>query len=124
MVLLLLTFILSCWTSFLVVRLIQQGLLKSEQKCSLHNTPMSLGMYSDTSNFPYSGGYVWISECCPQKFVSVFNGSLFECSPHPPMVLLKLLYHWACQTNIQNVVQWVRVLLVFKNFIKINFLCY
>ncbi|XP_019877466.2 uncharacterized protein LOC109605340 isoform X2 [Aethina tumida] len=89
--------------------LIQQGLLKSEQKCSLHNTPMSLGMYSDTSNFPYSGGYVWISECCPQKFVSVFNGSLFECSPHPPMVLLKLLYHWACQTNIQNVVQWVKV---------------
>lgn len=28
-------------------------------------------MYSDASKFPYSGGYVWISDCCPQKFVSV-----------------------------------------------------
>jgi len=24
-------------------------------------------------------------------------------------VVLKLLYHWSCQTNIQNVVQWVKV---------------
>lgn len=66
-------------------------------------------MYSDVSKFPHSGGYVWISECCPQRFVSVFNGSLFEGSNHPPTVLLKLIYHWACQTNIQNVVQWVKV---------------
>lgn len=65
-------------------------------------------MYSDVSKFPHSGGYVWISECCPQRFVSVFNGSLFEGSNHPPTVLLKLIYHWACQTNIQNVVQWVK----------------
>lgn len=64
-------------------------------------------MYSDVSKFPYSGGYVWISECCPQRFVSVFSGSIFEGSPHPPLVILKLLYHWACQTNIQNVTQWV-----------------
>ncbi|XP_056629801.1 uncharacterized protein LOC130440571 [Diorhabda sublineata] len=90
--------------------LIQQGLIRSEQKCSVHtNTQLKLGMYSDVTKFPYSGGYVWISECCPQKFVSVFSGSLFEGSPHPPMVILKLLYHWACQTNIQNVTQWVKV---------------
>ncbi|CAG9864310.1 unnamed protein product [Phyllotreta striolata] len=90
--------------------LIQQGLVRSEQKCSLHcGTPLKLGMYSDVSKFPYSGGYVWISLCCPQRFVSVFSGSLFEGSPHPPMVVLKLLYHWACQTNIQNVTQWVKV---------------
>ncbi|XP_072383647.1 uncharacterized protein row isoform X2 [Diabrotica undecimpunctata] len=90
--------------------LIQQGLIRSEQKCTVHtNTQLKLGMYSDVSKFPYSGGYVWISECCPQRFVSVFSGSLFEGSPHPPVVILKLLYHWACQTNIQNVVQWVKV---------------
>ncbi|CAH2011012.1 unnamed protein product [Acanthoscelides obtectus] len=90
--------------------LIQQGLVKSEQKCSVHtNNQLKLGMYSDVSKFPYSGGYVWISECCPQRFVSVFSGSLFEGSPHPPMVILKLLYHWSCQTNIQNVTQWVKV---------------
>ncbi|CAG9814476.1 unnamed protein product [Phaedon cochleariae] len=90
--------------------LIQQGLVRSEQKCSVHtSTQLKLGMYSDVSKFPYSGGYVWISECCPQRFVSVFSGSLFEGSPHPPMVILKLLYHWACQTNIQNVTQWVKV---------------
>ncbi|KAL1500887.1 hypothetical protein ABEB36_006308 [Hypothenemus hampei] len=89
--------------------LIQQGLIKFEQKCSVHDTPLKLGMYSDVSKFPHSGGYLWISECCPQKYVSVFSGSLFEGSPHPPLVILKLLYHWACQTNIQNVIQWVKV---------------
>lgn len=76
--------------------------------CCIHdNSKLKLGMYSDVSKFPYSGGYVWISECCPQRFVSVFSGSLFEGSPHPPSVILKLIYHWACQTNVQNVVQWV-----------------
>ena len=66
-------------------------------------------MYSDVTKFPYSGGYVWISECCPTRFVSVFNGSLFEGASHPPSMLLKLIYHWSCQTNVQNVVQWVKV---------------
>lgn len=90
--------------------LIQQGLVRSEQTCVVHpNTKLKLGMYSDVSKFPYSGGYVWISECCPQRFVSVFSGSLFEAASHPPSVLLKLIYHWACQTNVQNIVQWVKV---------------
>lgn len=94
--------------------LIQQGLVRSEQFCSLHRdlngTPikLKLGMYSDNTKFPFSGGYVWISECCPQKFVSVFSGSLFESSPHPPTILLKLVYHWCCQTSVNNVVQWVK----------------
>ncbi|EFA04153.1 uncharacterized protein row [Tribolium castaneum] len=90
--------------------LIQQGLVRSDQKCSVHTTnPLKLGMYSDASKFPYSGGYVWISECCPQRFVSVFSGSIFEGSQHPPMSILKLLYHWCCQTIVQNVTQWVKV---------------
>lgn len=66
-------------------------------------------MYSDVTKFPYSGGYVWISECCPTRFVSVFSRSIFEGATFPPSVLLKLIYHWACQTNVQNVVQWVKV---------------
>lgn len=66
-------------------------------------------MYSDATKFPYSGGYVWISECCPTRFVSVFSGSLFEGASNPPAVILKLIYHWSCQTNVQNVVQWVKV---------------
>lgn len=90
--------------------LIQQGLVKSEQFCQIHRgTALKLGMYSDASKFPYSGGYVWISECCPTRFISVFNGSLFEGSPHPPSVILKLIYHWSCQTNVSNVVNWVKV---------------
>lgn len=90
--------------------LIQEGLLKAEQKCSLHKaSDHKLGVYSDAAKFPYSGGYVWISDCCPTRFVSVFHGSLFEAAPHPPSCILKLIYHWACQTNIQNVVQWVKV---------------
>ncbi|XP_049536270.1 uncharacterized protein LOC125951457 isoform X1 [Anopheles darlingi] len=90
--------------------LIQQGLLKSEQQCKVHpKKPLKLGMYSDVSKFIHSGGYVWISECCPARFTSVFNGSLFEESSHAPSVLLKLIYHWACQTSVANVANWVKV---------------
>ncbi|XP_035782849.1 uncharacterized protein LOC118461525 [Anopheles albimanus] len=90
--------------------LIQQGLLRSEQQCKIHpKKPLKLGMYSDVSKFTHSGGYVWISECCPARFTSVFNGSLFEESCHAPAVLLKLIYHWACQTSVANVANWVKV---------------
>lgn len=57
--------------------LLQQGLLKCGQLCAFHRGPngrhnsLKLGIYSDVSKFPYSGGYVWISECCPTTFVSV-----------------------------------------------------
>ena len=37
------------------------------------------------------------------------KGSLFEASTQSPTVVLKLIYHWSCQTNIQNVMQWVKV---------------
>ncbi|XP_017788953.1 PREDICTED: uncharacterized protein LOC108571427 [Habropoda laboriosa] len=102
--------------------LIQQGLVKSEQYCTQHSnnyqrTKLKLGMYSDQGTFPYSGGYVWISSCCPDRFVSVFSGSIFQGATYTPTVLLKLIYHWACQTNVQNVVSWVKVSnLYVKNF--------
>lgn len=98
--------------------LIQQGLVKSEQQCQVHpGRNLKLGMYSDAAKFPYSGGYVWISQCCPTRFVSVFNRSVFEGAPYAPTVLLKLIYHWVCQTNVTNVVQWVKVdNLYLKNF--------
>ncbi|XP_002049694.3 uncharacterized protein row [Drosophila virilis] len=90
--------------------LLQEGLLRAQQHCINHrNNELKLGVYSDISKFPYTGGYVWISECCPYRFVSVFNNSIFEGAQHPPTFLLKLIYHWACQTSIQNVVQWVKV---------------
>ncbi|XP_049774602.1 uncharacterized protein LOC126162254 [Schistocerca cancellata] len=95
--------------------MIQEGLVRSDQYCQTHVTPygekipLKLGIYSDVSKFPFSGGYVWISDCCPQRFVSVFSGSIFEGSPHPPTVLVKLIYHWVVQTSIQNVIQWVKV---------------
>ncbi|KOB75030.1 putative relative of woc [Operophtera brumata] len=38
-----------------------------------------------------------------------FTDSIFEGATFPPSVLLKLVYHWSCQTNVQNVVQWVKV---------------
>ena len=98
--------------------LIQNGLIKSEQQCQVHSgRNLKLGMYSDAAKFPYSGGYVWISQCCPTRFVSVFNRSIFEAAPYAPTVLLKLIYHWVCQTNVTNVVQWVKVdNLYLKNF--------
>ncbi|KAI4481592.1 hypothetical protein M0802_013912 [Mischocyttarus mexicanus] len=102
--------------------LIQQGLVRSEQFCLLHSTnyqkeKLKLGMYSDQGRFPYSGGYVWISNCCPERYVSIFCGSIFQGAPYTPTVLLKLIYHWACQTNVQNVVSWVKVSNIYvKNF--------
>lgn len=57
--------------------LLQHGLLRSEQTCHASSArakthqPLKLGMYSDSSKFPFSGGYVWISDCCPTQFVSV-----------------------------------------------------
>lgn len=41
--------------------------------------------------------------------MSVFNGSIFQGAVHSPTILLKLIYHWSCQTNVQNVIQWVKV---------------
>lgn len=90
--------------------LIQQGLVRAEQYCDNHpSQKLKLGMFSDSGTFQCSGGYVWISSCCPDRFVSVFSGSIFQAAPHSPTVLLKLIYHWSCQTNVQNVISWVKV---------------
>ena len=70
---------------------------------------LKLGMYSDGKKFPHSGGYVWIQEGAANKYTSVFRGSIFEMAASSPTVLLKLIYHWSCQTNIPNVAQWVKV---------------
>lgn len=102
--------------------LIQQGLVRSEQVCKKHSygnatKKLKLGMYSDAGTFPYSGGYVWISSCCPDRFVSVFYGSIFQNALQSPTTILKLIYHWSCQTNVQNVISWVKVSnLYVKNF--------
>lgn len=50
-----------------------------------------------------------MTKCCDKNFVSIFRDSIFEDSVHAPSVLLKLIYHWACQTAVNNVVQWVKV---------------
>eukprot|EP00092_Neocalanus_flemingeri_P037076 GFUD01040362.1.p1 GENE.GFUD01040362.1~~GFUD01040362.1.p1 ORF type:complete len:1387 (-),score=480.18 GFUD01040362.1:476-4636(-) len=94
--------------------LIQQGLVRSEQYEVVPGTgkvKLKLGMYSDGKKFPHSGGYVWIQEGVSNKYTSVYKGSIFEtsASSHPPTVLLKMIYHWSCQTNIPNVAQWVKV---------------
>jgi len=77
-----------------------------------------VGMYSDGGKkHPFSGGYVWIPECCSDKQVSVFTGSIFEASVYPPGTLMKLIYHWACQTPAVSVLQWVKVTSYYlKNF--------
>ncbi|KAF6209799.1 hypothetical protein GE061_015549 [Apolygus lucorum] len=89
--------------------LLQQRLLRSEQLCKTHLQNLKLGMYSDSARYPHSGGYVWISECCNAGFCSVFSGSIFDKSVQPPTTILKLLYHWSCNTTVHNVLQWVKV---------------
>ena len=89
--------------------LIQQGLVRSEQFEA--GVKLKLGMYSDGKKFPHSGGYVWIQEGQSNKYTSVFRGSIFESSSNSqsPTIILKLLYHWSCQTNLTNIVNWVKV---------------
>lgn len=97
--------------------LMQVGLLRSQQfgLCRTHcngnptPVPLQLRMYAEENKFPYSGGYVWITKCCDRNFVSIFRESIFEDAAHSPTVLLKLIYHWACQTTVANVVQWVKI---------------
>jgi hypothetical protein len=98
--------------------LIQQGLVKTEQQCQTHtDRNLKLGKYSGADKFPYSGGYVWISRCCPTRFVSVFKRSIFEGAPYEPTVLLKLVFHWARQSNAVQVNDWTKVdNLYLKNF--------
>ncbi len=84
----------------------QQGLLLSEQFESVgpdgvQKQKLKLAMHSDTAKFPNSGGYVWVNERQQSKFVSVFKGSIFEMNGSSPAVILKLMYHWACQTNVK-----------------------
>ena len=90
--------------------LIQQGLVRSEQFDA--GVKLKLGMYSDGKKFPHSGGYVWIQEGKSNKYTSVFRGSIFEAgnsNGQSPTIILKLLYHWSCQTNLTNIINWVKV---------------
>lgn len=94
--------------------LMRRGILKLDHFCEPHGRqPFKLGMYSDTNRQPFSGGYVWTSECCPEKQISVFSGSIFEGSKYPPGTVLKLIYHWSCQTPANNILQWVKVCLCY-----------
>ena len=94
--------------------LIKEGLVPPEQYCTQYSntkTKLKLGKYSDNKKYATSGGYVWVGKGSgdQKQYTSVFKGSIFEASNHSPTVVLKLIYHWSCQTNIQNVVQWVKV---------------
>jgi len=87
--------------------LIKEGLVPQEQ--SEHGQKLKLGMYSDAKKFPNSGGYVWLSDDARNKYVSVFKSSIFETIIQPPSVILKLIYHYVCQTSLNNVLTWVKV---------------
>ncbi|XP_045104618.1 uncharacterized protein LOC123500056 isoform X3 [Portunus trituberculatus] len=99
--------------------LLSEGLIRNAQNCTIHKVAatqqpvkLKLGMFSDPKVLATSGGYVWISECCGKKYISVYSGSIFGSTPIdkvPPTSVLKLIYHWGCQTSITNVENWVKV---------------
>lgn len=99
--------------------LLSEGMIRTSQNCSVHKMQttlqpykLKLGMFSDPKALAASGGYVWISECCGKKYISVYSGSIFGSTPIdkvPPTSVLKLVYHWSCQTSISNVENWVKV---------------
>ena len=94
--------------------LIQHGLVLPNQYHKRTKNSLKLYKYVNSRRFPQSGGYVWISRIsegssAQKQYTSVFSGSVFEGNNYSPSVVLKLLYHWSCQTLIQNVVRWVNV---------------
>lgn len=90
--------------------LFQKGLLKIDHKCFTHKMPCKLALLPDGADkYPHSGGYVLTADCCKDQPMPVFQGSIFEASMYPPMTIMKLVYHWACQTPASNVLQWVKV---------------
>lgn len=95
--------------------LIERGLVRNNQSCQVHidkqgcQISYKLGLYPNIHKFPHSGGYVWVSECCPSKWISVYHKSIFEAESYPPITILKLIYHWLFQSQIVQVVSWVRV---------------
>ena len=108
--------------------LMRTGLVPQEQVDSTsQRNKLKLVMYSNSkkSKFPGSGGYVWISESGSgssesNKFIPVYKGSIFEATNHKPTVVLKLLYHWSCQTSI-SVISSLRKIRIFilgvKNYL-------
>ena len=69
-----------------------------------------------TEEMHQSGGFIWITElCCCQK-LSVFYGSIFETKVNDKTTaesILKLIYHWSCQSTIKKVESWVKVGTIF-----------
>ena len=90
-------------------------LVKDKLLCNKHpnSTAIKLGLYP-CSVLPASGGYVWMVDCCAggRKYVSIYTGSIFALSLKEGISatsVLKLIYHWSCQTTITNVENWVKV---------------
>ncbi|XP_018018469.1 uncharacterized protein LOC108674990 isoform X2 [Hyalella azteca] len=90
-------------------------LLKDRMMCHKHpDKPVKLGLFQMPSILPSSGGYVWLSDCCSHgtKFVSIYSGSIFAIGLKEGISatsVLKLIYHWSCQTTVTNVENWVKV---------------
>ncbi|KAF0306005.1 hypothetical protein FJT64_022450 [Amphibalanus amphitrite] len=101
--------------------LIQTRLVRAVQYCPVHPVTfdgqprqLRLGMFTDSDKLIQSGGYVWVKNCCRPKFLSVHYGSLFDANRLSgtntlPVQVLKLMYHWSCQTPLHNVIQWLKV---------------
>jgi len=101
--------------------LIQMRLVRAVQYCPIHPVTwagqprqLKLGMFTDSDKLAQSGGYVWVKTCCRPKFLSVHFGSLFDVSKllmptAKPIVVLKLIYHWSCQTPTNNVTHWLKL---------------
>uniref|UniRef100_A0A8D8M498 Uncharacterized protein n=2 Tax=Cacopsylla melanoneura TaxID=428564 RepID=A0A8D8M498_9HEMI len=95
--------------------LFEKGLIRNNQYCQVHVDKQGcqilykLGIYPNITKFPHSGGFVWVSECCSSKWISVYYHSIFEGETYPPITILKLIYHWLFQSQIVQVLNWVRV---------------
>ncbi len=105
--------------------LMQQGLVLQEMwdpgpARTARSVKLKLAKHQDSRKFSHSGGYVWINDRAAagsaSKFVSVFKGSLFELTNSSPTVLLKLMYHWACQTSVTVSKKKLTLHTVYPNF--------
>ncbi|XP_022189555.2 uncharacterized protein LOC111048017 [Nilaparvata lugens] len=88
-----------------IMELLQMGLIRGNQNCSSPREHNERSMKLIQVQGKNSGKeMLWSCSHC-QELVSVFHGSIFEGAHLSPFTIIKLIYYWCIQTNIE----WLKI---------------
>lgn len=85
--------------------MLEKGLFGATRYCLFHSSMQMKLMYMSCLNDEYrKSGYKWWCPTCA-VMVPVSQGSFFSKWRQSHNEVLRLIYHWACNTDIQKVIQ-------------------